>query len=158
MAEGQRRLEREVSEGMEAARVRDPDADAKDEDVRLLSKYLVASPPEQEEFHTRGVRRLSSEQMQMPSGRVLASSTTIDVMVLYTKSSMVSSGTDDSLMTADQMETEITAAFATANDALADSGISASLNLVHMEQASIAAFADSVCAGNTLKIPVVQVA
>lgn len=133
--EHRRRLEREVSEGMEAARIRDPDVDAKDEDVRLLSEYLAASPSEQEEFHERGVRRLGSEETQMPSGRVLTSSTTMDVMVVYTSSAMVSLGTE-TLMSEDLMETVIINAFATANDALADSGIDAVLNLVHMEQAS----------------------
>lgn len=134
-AEGHRRLEREVSEGMEAARIRDPDVDAKDEDLRLLGEYLAAGPPEQEAFHERGVRRLSSEETQMPSGRVLASSTTIDVMVLYTADAMVSSG-KGTLLTDDRMETEIDAHFATANDALADSGIDAIINLVHVQQAS----------------------
>eukprot|EP00752_Nemacystus_decipiens_P011073 g9837.t1 len=133
--EGQRRLEREVSEGMEAARLRNPDVDAKDQDLRLLSEYLAASPPEREEFHERGVRRLTSEETEMPSGRVLTSSTTIDVMVLYTRAAMVSSGTD-TLLTEAQMETEIITHFATANDALADSGIDAVLNLVHVQQAS----------------------
>lgn len=122
---------------MEAARTRDPDAGAKDEDLRLLNEYLAASPSEQEVFHERGVRRLSSEEkLMMPSGRVLASSETIDVMVLYTKAAMVSSGADATLMTAKQMETDIITAFAVANDALADSGIAAALNVVHMEQAS----------------------
>lgn len=36
-AEGHRRLAREVSEGMEAARALDSDSDTKEEDVRLLS-------------------------------------------------------------------------------------------------------------------------
>lgn len=135
MAEEHRRLEREVSEGMEAARIRDPDVDAKDEDLRLLGKYMAASPPEQDAFHERGVRRLSSEKMQMPSGRILTSSVTIDVMVLYTSASMVSSGTG-TLMTETQMETDIIAAFAGANDAFVDSGIDAVLNVVHMEKVS----------------------
>ena len=161
-AEGHRRLEREVSEGMEAARTRDPDLDAKDEDLRLLGEYLAAAgPPEQEAFHERGVRRLSSEETQMPSGRVLTSSTTVDVMVLYTKAAMVKSGTE-TLLTEDQMETEINTHYANANDALADSGIDAILNVVHVQQASGAqwsvgprmGFAHSSCAvGVSNKIP-----
>lgn len=135
VAEEHRRLEREVSEGMATAHIRNPDVDAKDEDVRLLGHYLAASPPEREAFHERGVRRLSSGETLMPSGRVLTSSTTIDVMVLYTGAAMVASGTG-TLMTEDQMETDIAAAFATANDALVDSGIEATLNVVHMQQAS----------------------
>ncbi|CAM9964766.1 unnamed protein product, partial [Ectocarpus sp. 12 AP-2014] len=126
-----RRLAMEVSEGMEAKRARDPDIDAKDEDVRLLNEYLVASAPEQEVFHERGVRRLSSAEVQMPSGRVLTATTEIDVMVLYTPAAMISSGTAGTLLTNQQMETEIITAYATANDALADSGISAAINVVH---------------------------
>ncbi|CAM9303356.1 unnamed protein product, partial [Hapterophycus canaliculatus] len=130
-----RRLAREVSKGMEAARARDPDVDAKDEDVRLLSEYLQASQPEQEAFHGRGVRRLSSAEVQMPSGRILAASTDIDVMVLYTDASLVTSSGNAVLMTEEQMETEITTYYAEANDALADSGISATVNVVHMAKA-----------------------
>ncbi|CAM9605666.1 unnamed protein product, partial [Ectocarpus fasciculatus] len=135
--EQRRRLAMEVSEGMEAKRARDPDIDAKDEDVRLLNEYLVASAPEQEVFHERGVRRLSSAEVQMPSGRVLTATTEIDVMVLYTAAAMISSGTAGTLLTNQQMETEIITAYATANDALADSGISATLNVVHIAQARL---------------------
>ncbi|CAM9661323.1 unnamed protein product [Scytosiphon promiscuus] len=133
-----RRLAREVSEGIEAARARDPDVDAKDEDVRLLSEYLEASQPEQEAFHGRGVRRLSSAEVQMPSGRILTASMNIDVMVLYTAASLVKSSANSALMTEQQMETEIITAYAEANDALADSGISATVNIVHIARASVA--------------------
>lgn len=152
MAEGHRRLAREVSEGMEAARIRDPDLDAKDEDVRLLSKYLVAGPPEREVFHERGVRRLSSEEMQMPSGRILTSSTTIDVMVLYTTAA------NKMLLSPDQMKAKITSDYATANDALADSGIAATLKVVHTEEASRPCLVCSFCAGSVNNICVAVVA
>lgn len=56
-------------------------------------------------------------------------------MVLYTQAAMISSGTAGTLLTNQQMETEIITAYATANDALADSGISATINVVHVAEA-----------------------
>lgn len=47
-----------------------------------IQEYLVASPPEQEAFHGRGVRRLSSAEVQMPSGRILAASTDVSARLL----------------------------------------------------------------------------
>lgn len=133
-AEGQRRLAREVSD---AARTRDPDAEEKSQDVRLLNKYLMASTAEKEAFHERGVRRLSSEEVQMPSGRVLVDSKTIDVMVLYTEASMIhSKEADGTLMTTAQMESTISLSYAGVNDAFEDSGIEASINVVHTAKVS----------------------
>ena len=133
-AEGRRRLAREVSEG---ARVRDPDAEDKNEDVRLLNKYLVADLAEQEVFHERGIRRLSSDEVQMPSGRVLATSTTIDVMVVYTEASMIHSNqARGTLMTTSQMDATIGLSYAGVNDAFKDSGIEASINIVHTAKVS----------------------
>lgn len=56
-------------------------------------------------------------------------------MVLYTDASMVRSS-GKTLKTEQQMETEIITAYAEANDALADSGISATVNVVHTARAS----------------------
>jgi len=142
-AEGQRRLAREVSD---AARARDdPGAEAKSQDVRLLNKYLMASTAEQEAFHEMGVRRLSSEEVQMPSGRILTDSNTIDVMVLYTEASMIKSKkAGEKLMTTKQMETHITNEYAGVNDVFTDSGISASIRVVHMAKVR-----KPVCSFNT---------
>lgn len=62
----------------------------------------------------------------------------IDVMVLYTEASLVKSATAGSALTTEQqMVTEILTSYAEANDALADSGISATVNVVHIAQASV---------------------
>ncbi|CAM9749076.1 unnamed protein product, partial [Laminaria digitata] len=98
-------------------------------------EYLAAPEHEKKAFHERGLRHLGAEDVQMPSGRVLTASTTIDVLVVYTKASMVASSADEpALITADQMETNIITSYEWANQALADSGVDATLNVVHMAQ------------------------
>ncbi len=141
-AEGQRRLAKEVSDD---AHARDPDAEDKSQDVRLLNKYLMASTAEKETFHERGIRRLSSEEVQMPSGRILADSTTIDVMVLYTEASMINSEeAGGTLMTTAQMESTISLSYAGVNDAFTDSGITASINVVHTAKVSKRLFSSAM--------------
>jgi len=106
---------------------------------------LMASTAEQEAFHEMGVRRLSSEEVQMPSGRILTDSNTIDVMVLYTEASMIKSKkAGEKLMTTKQMETHITNEYAGVNDVFTDSGISASIRVVHMAKVR-----KPVCSFNT---------
>eukprot|EP00904_Undaria_pinnatifida_P009471 jgi/Undpi1/5654/HiC_scaffold_2.g00928.m1 len=135
LSDAHRRLAQEVSEGIEAAYDRDPDIRAKSEDVRLLNEYLAAPDHEKKAFHERGLRHVGAEDVQMPSGRILTASTTIDVLVLYTKASLAASNSGEgALMSADQMETSIITAYEWANQALADSGIDATLNVVHMAQ------------------------
>lgn len=53
------------------------------------------------------------------------------MLVVYTKASLAASSVD-----ADQMETNIMTSYEWANQALADSGIDATLNVVHMAQVS----------------------
>lgn len=43
----------------------------------VVQEYLLASPHEQETFHNKGLRRLNSEEVVMPSGRVLATTNTV---------------------------------------------------------------------------------
>eukprot|EP00904_Undaria_pinnatifida_P002945 jgi/Undpi1/12651/HiC_scaffold_6.g02319.m1 len=117
-----RSLAMEVEEGVAVSRSSDPDLLAQDDDLRLLHRYLHAGPNDVEEIHGQGLRRISSEEVAMPSGRILQSSTTIDVMVLYTTKSK--SGTDDldgPTRSNDQMETDIITAYEGANNALKDS-------------------------------------
>lgn len=55
-------------------------------------------------------------------------------MVLYTSAAMISSDAGSTLLTESQMESEINNAYSFANDALADSNIDATINIVHVEQ------------------------
>lgn len=42
-----------------------------------FQEYLSASPLIEEEFYERGVRRLNSDEVLMPSGRVLQATATV---------------------------------------------------------------------------------
>lgn len=59
----------------------------------------------------------------------------IDVLLLYTPRAMYASdSTGGAIKSTAQMETDLVTAYAMANDALKDSGVDFTLNVVHMQQ------------------------
>lgn len=42
-----------------------------------FQEYLIAGPEDKEAFHSKGIRRLTEDNVLMPSGRVLASSSKV---------------------------------------------------------------------------------
>lgn len=58
----------------------------------------------------------------------------IDVLVLYTSKAMsLSDNARGSINSSAQMESDIVGAYSMANDALTDSGVNVTLNIVHMQ-------------------------
>ena len=120
-----RALAQEAQVTVARNRMRDPEIDSKDSDVALLKAYRAGGA-----LGGSGIRRLSENEVEMPSGRVLEDLPVVDMLVLYTPEAKFA----EAERTSSQMETEIIAAYQHANDGLVASGVGFTIRVVRVEQ------------------------